>query len=106
LSPNLLVYTRSFSPTAALATVQGSVVTENGRGIRNIIVSITNGSTSEVKVARTNPFGYFRFDELEVGSFYIVTIINRRYHFDNNNLAFTLNDDLNGLTFVGTPTGF
>jgi len=101
-SPNLLIFTAPFAPTAGSASIDGRIVNQNGRGLRNIRVTLQNGSTSEVKTALTNAFGYFRLEELEVGSFYVLSVQHKRYVFQTSSYAFTLNDDLVGFSFVGT----
>ncbi len=102
-SPNLMIFTDPLAPTAGEATLEGSVVSNTGRSLKNITLMLQNASASEFKTAITNGFGYYRFENLEVGSFYVLSIQNKRYHFPNSPLAFTLNEDLVSVAFVGTP---
>jgi subtilisin family serine protease len=102
-TPNLMLFTDPQAPTAGTASVQGAVVSNTGRALKGIIVTLQNASTSEFKTAITNGFGYYRFDELEVGSFYVLSIQNKRYRFANSPYAFTLAEDLAPTAFIGTP---
>lgn len=68
------------APTAAGATVEGRVMTRKRRGIRGAIVSITLPNGTRL-VTRTNPFGYFRFYDIEVGNTYVVSVSSKRYNF-------------------------
>jgi uncharacterized repeat protein (TIGR01451 family) len=88
-------------PTAADVYIEGRVVGTNGRGLAGITVSLMDGTTGLRKTATSNSFGVFRIEDLEIGNFYTLTAINRKYTF--NQLSFTLDDNLSGLTLVGTP---
>ncbi|MGC2237759.1 MAG: carboxypeptidase-like regulatory domain-containing protein [Pyrinomonadaceae bacterium] len=87
-------------PTAASTSVLGRVVTADGRGIRNARISITlpNG---EVRTALSGSFGYYRFDDLEVGQTYILSIAAKRYTFINPTRIISLKDELAGEDFIG-----
>ncbi len=94
---------QELQPSSATATVTGRVVTQSGRGISNIRLSIINANTGETHLASTNAFGYYRFTELPVGGFYVLTINqDKRYIFFENTRSFTLHDDLAMEDFVGT----
>lgn len=89
-------------PSAANATAQGRVVDQRGRGIRGIRLSILDANTGLTRFATSNTFGYYRFTELPVDHFYIVsTLFVKRYEFANAQFAFTLMDDRTGIDFVG-----
>ena len=89
----------SLAPTAANATLAGSVVTSKGVGISRALVSILNTGTLERSTAMTNSFGNFTFDDLAVGSFYIITVQHKRYQFLNNTFGITLQEDIKGIQF-------
>jgi hypothetical protein len=88
--------------TAASATVSGRVVTSTGRSISRTFVRLTDTSTGEVFDTLTNQFGNFRFENLQVGNLYTLTVSNKKYNFPNNTQTFTLYEDLAGLTFVAS----
>jgi subtilisin family serine protease len=102
-SPNLMLFTDPLAPTAGEAAITGSVISNKGRGLRGIRVTLQNADASEVRYAATNAFGNYMFDNVDVGSLYVLSVEDRRYFFPNSPLAFTLNDDLTSVAFVGTP---
>ena len=102
-SPNLMVFTDPLAPTAGEASIEGTVATNTGHGIKGVKVTLLNASTSEVQIAFTSAFGNYRFEGLEVGSFYIMSVQHKRYHFNNSMIEFTLSDDLAPAAFIGTP---
>lgn len=84
--------------TAANASVGGRVMTEKGdRGVSLATVSLTdqNGTT---RTALTNGFGYFRFDNIEVGETYVFTIHHKLYEFAPQ--VVTINEDIGEIIFV------
>ncbi len=78
-------------------SVAGRVSVGNGAGLTNAFVNLTdqNGITRTV---RTSSFGYFRFDDVEVGQTYTVTIRSRRYFFSPQ--VVTVNDEIEDLNFT------
>lgn len=68
------------SATAADGTVSGRVVTEDGAGLRGALVTIID-SRGASKTVLTSSLGYYRFDEIETGQTYIVSVVSRRYRF-------------------------
>jgi Carboxypeptidase regulatory-like domain len=88
------------APTAANAAINGRVTTAGGRPIRNVSLRISGGALTEPKLARTNQFGYYRFQDLEVGQIYIVSIAAKRYSFATPNRVIVLNENLVGEDFV------
>lgn len=89
-----------FVPTAAGAVVSGRVIDSDGRPIRRAIITFTADSGS-IRTARTNQFGYFRFDNVAVGQTYLFEITAKRQQFVPQ--AITVQDDLTGLTFTALP---
>lgn len=65
---------------AASGTISGRVLSSRGRGISQVTVMLTGGN-GENLVARTNQFGYYRFEDIEVGDTYILQARNKRYAF-------------------------
>ena len=81
--------------TASSVSVSGRIL--NGqRGISKAIVQMVNQNGS-VRTARTNQFGYYRFDDVEVGQTYIVNIYSKRYRFTSQVLNLT--EEVNNLDF-------
>ena len=98
-----LVSMNTAAPTAAEASVTGRILTDSGRGISRTNLTITDSQSGENKYAITNPFGYYRFDGLATGHFYILTVRNKRYTFQQNSQSFQLNDNLDGVDFTANP---
>jgi uncharacterized delta-60 repeat protein len=72
-----------FGPTAASVSIRGRVLTaiNGGIGLSRALVLLTDGA-GNVRIARTNTFGYFRFDEVEAGDTYVLTVSSKRYQYD------------------------
>ncbi len=87
-------------PTAANSSVSGRVIASDGRGIRNARISITlpNG---EIRTALSSSLGYYRFDDLEVGNTYVLSISSKRFTFVNPTRIITLDDELTDEDFIG-----
>lgn len=85
------------APTAASVSVSGRVLTNNGRGLMNATVTLTNAS-GITRTARTSTFGYFRFDDVEAGQTYIFSVSSKRYSFAPQ--VVTVTDDLTELNFT------
>ena len=90
-------FTPSLAPTAAGVSVSGRVLTGSGRGLMNTTVTMTdmNGSTRAV---RTGAFGYFRFNEVEAGQTYIVSVGSKRYSLAPQVISVT--EDVSELNFT------
>jgi uncharacterized delta-60 repeat protein len=70
----------NLAPTAASVSVSGRVSSAKGIGISRASVSITD-SLGNVRVVKTNSFGYFRFDEIEAGQTYVFNVSAKGYSF-------------------------
>ena len=92
-----------FAPTAAGVSVGGRVVSSEGYGIRNAQLVLTNLSTGEPRIALSSTFGYFRFDDVEVGHVYSLSVSTKRYTFEPDSRIFSLVDELTDVDFVAMP---
>jgi uncharacterized delta-60 repeat protein len=68
------------APTAASVSVSGRVRTASGSGLSNAIVSLTD-RTGIIRTSRTNPFGHYRFDDIEAGQTVIISVNAKGYQF-------------------------
>ncbi len=68
------------APTAAAVSLGGRVLTDNGRGLANAVVSLTDESGS-ILTRRTNSFGYFRFDDVRAGQTVVASVKSKRFRF-------------------------
>ncbi|MGI8786354.1 MAG: LamG domain-containing protein [Pyrinomonadaceae bacterium] len=90
------------APTAASVSIGGRVLTAIGRGIRNVRVSLTDAS-GETRYAMTNPFGYYRFEDVESGATYILSVSAKRYRFENPTRILSVNEEIENLDFTASP---
>ncbi|MBA2735371.1 MAG: carboxypeptidase regulatory-like domain-containing protein, partial [Pyrinomonadaceae bacterium] len=88
------------APTAAGVSVSGRVVRTNGRGVANARVEMTDQS-GNVRSARTNPFGYYRFEAVAAGENYVIGIRHKQYEFAPQVL--TIIADREEVNFVASP---
>jgi hypothetical protein len=89
----------AFAPTAANVSVSGRVVTTNGSGIRNALVTLTDTS-GRAFTKRTNSFGHFRFDEIPVGETYVISVDSKRLRFDPSSRILTVTNELTDVIFI------
>jgi hypothetical protein len=90
-----------FVPTvAANVEVGGRVLTKSGFGIPRAVVTMTDQS-GVVRTARTNMFGYYHFDEVEVGQIYILSAFAKEYNFNSQQL--TVFETLTNVNIIGEP---
>ncbi len=93
------------APTAASVSVGGRVMTESGRGIRNVRMTLTDGS-GNVRTATTTAFGYYRFADVAAGETYILTAFGKRYTFSQPSQVLNISGDLTDINFIGNSTFF
>jgi len=82
--------------TAAGVTVSGRVLTADGRGLARNYVILTD-SQGNSRTAMTSTFGYFRFDEVQAGETYVLSVSTKRYQFAPQIVS--VNDSITGLDF-------
>ena len=86
--------TASFAVTPPpFATIDGRVLTADGRGLRNATVSITD-SNGVVQRATTSSFGFFSFDNVASGATYTVRISSRLFRYAPQSLQVDCNQTL------------
>ena len=73
-------------PTAANVAIAGRVLTSDGRGLRNAVVSITDSSGNS-RTARTSSFGYYRFEDVTSGGTYVVSVASKLYQFTSRTIS-------------------
>ncbi len=85
------------APTAAPASISGRVVSRLGRGISGAFVTLTD-QNGAVRTARTNGFGYYRFDGIAAGENYVVGASHKRYAFSPQTIS--VNENISGLELI------
>ena len=84
------------APTAASVSIGGRVLTMNGGGLMNAIVTLTD-SNGVSQTVLTKKLGSFRFDDVPVGAIYIITVGSRHYTFQPQVVSVT--ENTTGLIF-------
>lgn len=89
---------KRFAFTAAGVDLAGRVATPSGSGIpgARVVLLETNGN---VRYAKTNPFGYYRFADVEAGGSVVLTVSDKRFRFANASRTVYVTDARNDLDF-------
>ncbi len=103
LSIDDLSITASAGTTAALATIAGRATDAAGRGISGMRVLLMGGGLPAPVPALTTSFGYYRFDNVQAGESYFVTVQSKRHRFENPTIFVNLGDSATGVDFVARP---
>lgn len=83
--------------TAARVSIGGQVLSANMRPVSGAQVVMTDQAGNTLS-ARTNPFGYFMFDNVAVGETYFFNVLYKRSQFSMQ--AVTVNGELTDLNFI------
>ena len=87
----------ALGPTAANASIGGRVLSSRGRSINRVTVSLTD-SNGQRRITTSNSFGYYKFDDVQVGETYTISANHKRYEFSPRVL--TLEDELTGFNIT------
>jgi hypothetical protein len=90
-------------PTAGYAYLSGRVLRNYGQPISRALITVARMSNGEIRYAYTNSFGYYRFEELQAGEDYVVSVRAGRYTFDPASLVIGLNQDVGNFNFTALP---
>jgi hypothetical protein len=84
--------------TAAMISIGGRILSSTtGRGVSGAVVTITDDS-GNTRAARTNAFGYYRFNDIAAGATYIFQAGYKRFEFAPQVL--TVTEEINNLNFT------
>jgi subtilisin-like proprotein convertase family protein len=84
-----------FTPTAATVSVGGRVLDSSGLAVSRAYVTLTD-SQGTTRTAITNPFGYYKFYDVQVGQNYVFSVSRKQYNFTPQVIFVEENmDDLN-----------
>ena len=86
--------------TAPTVSISGRVTSSRGQGVYTARVTITDLNRAVIRTAMTNPFGYYRFENVPSNT-YTVRINSKRYNFTPRTLDVT--DNLTNVDFVAQP---
>jgi hypothetical protein len=85
-------------PTAVGIEISGRVLTSDGRGLRNALVTLVS-KNGVFRTVTTGPSGYYRFATVEGGGDYIVGVASKRYRFTSR--VIQVFNTLADIDFVG-----
>jgi hypothetical protein len=85
--------------TAASVSVEGRVTTNQGRGIGNVTITLTD-SRGNQRTATTTSFGYYRFETIQAGETVTISAKARRIRFVQSTITRTTNDSVINAHFV------
>jgi len=91
-----------FAPTAALAKISGRITTADGRGIRNVSITMMSASGA-LRMAFSSSFGHFTFENVQVGEVYILSVRAKQFQFSQNTQAVSLLEDVTDINFIANP---
>ena len=89
----------SVAPTAAEVTIGGRVLTARGRGIKSAHVEFTDQNGTKHH-ALTNPFGYYRFVNVQAGGTYVISAASKQYTFSEPSQVVNINGERDDINFV------
>jgi photosystem II stability/assembly factor-like uncharacterized protein len=89
----------AIGPTAATVSVGGRVTNENGVGVSRATVTIIS-SEGISRNALTSAFGYYRFDDVQVGQNHILQVSSKRYQFQPQVIFVT--EDMENVNFTAS----
>jgi hypothetical protein len=95
-------FSASFAPTAASVSVSGRVTIASGRGIRNVMITMTDSAGNQRQI-QTTGFGYYRFDNVTAGEIVTISAKTRRYKFNQSSIVKTTNESVTDADFVSEP---
>lgn len=97
---NISVEAEFLGTTGTEGSIEGIVLTADGRSLGFVTVAVNGKSIGETRYALTNPFGRFRFEGLPVGSTYVLQAMSGRYSFESSVIPVTLDGKTESVTFT------
>lgn len=89
----------SLIPTAASASVSGRVLTANGLGISQALVTMTDAQGNQ-RQAMTNAFGYYRFEGVATGATYVFSAKHKKWITEPITQIQSVHEDRDDLDFI------
>ncbi|MBX3245034.1 MAG: carboxypeptidase regulatory-like domain-containing protein, partial [Acidobacteria bacterium] len=91
------------APSSAPAILSGRVLSSGMRGLNGARITVMGGNLLQPRTVIVNGFGYYRFEQLEAGQTYIVSVSARGAVFADPIRVINLDTDLTGLDFYALP---
>lgn len=87
------------APTSSTVTVSGRIISRTGKVVRDTIVFLADDSgMSRRTISDQN--GMFRFEGVETGRTYVLTVRNKSFRFQQPTRVITVTDGINEIEFV------
>ena len=87
----------------AVGSITGTVRDAGGRGIRNVLVTISGGGLPQPITVQTGQFGSYAFTGILTGQTYTVTAVAKRFTFTPPSQMIVLSGDVTNANFVADP---
>ncbi len=87
------------APSAAGVSVGGRITFADGRPVSGAALTLANVHGVRM-TALSNPFGYYRFDGVEAGATYILSVSSKRAQFPQPSRILSIEDSLADVDFV------
>lgn len=88
------------APTAANVSVGGRVSSASGKALGGVLVYLID-QNGTIRQTMTNSFGYYRFDQVEVGQTVTVSVFSKRVIFNQPTQVLTVKDNALEVNFYG-----
>ncbi len=87
-----------FAPLNATSSVSGRVAMPDGRAVKGAIVTMTD-EYGQIRTARTGAFGYYSFNNIDIGGIVVLNVASKRFNFEPRVLSVT--DNIENIDFEG-----
>ncbi len=98
----LVNYRLVVTSNAVNASVGGRVLRADGSGIKGVLVTIADMGGNQRRIL-TSSFGYYSFDNLNIGETYTVTVNSKSFTFVPSSQVVLVNDNISNLNFTAQP---
>jgi len=86
---------------ASPAAISGRVRTEDGKPLKNVLITLQNLQTGEVFNTTTNEKGIYYFEKLALTNLYEIKAFSNFYTFSPNNRTLNLTESVEEINFYG-----
>ncbi|MBK9155776.1 MAG: carboxypeptidase regulatory-like domain-containing protein [Chloracidobacterium sp.] len=100
LSHVTFCYGDPLGPTAGDGMINGRVIDQFGNGIGKAQLILINGATGEAMISRTNPFGYYSFQGLDINEIYVLNVSHHKFAFGEKQRIVSLWENLTDVHFT------
>lgn len=97
--PPFWVVASSAPPTSARGSITGIVKNKTGRAVPRVQVDLI-GDNGEMYRTMTNGFGYFTFEEVPFGGFYVIQVGVNKYNSTSDQRTFQFSESISTLEFI------